>query len=101
MGRQALDALAALDAEWLHYTHFGPRPAGNGAAIAQVREEFEAWLALVADGVAAGEDAAATMARLLTERPRLAQTEPGMGPHQVGTHLGSVRGMRGWLDAQS
>ena len=98
---KSLDALAALDAEWLHYTHFGPRPAGNGAAIAQVREEFEAWLALVADGVAAGEDAAATTARLLAERPRLAQTEPGMGPHQAGTHLGSVRGMRGWLDAQS
>ena len=98
---KSLDALATLDAEWLHYTHFGPRPAGNGAAIAQVREEFEAWLALVADGVAAGEDAAATTARLLAERPRLAQTEPGMGPHQAGTHLGSVRGMRGWLDAQS
>ena len=97
---KSLDTLAALDAEWLHYTHFGPRPAREGAAIAQVHDEFEAWLALVRNGVAAGEDAAAMTARLLAERPRLAQTEQGMGPHQAGTHIGSVRGMRGWLDAQ-
>ena len=96
----SLDALESLDTEWLHYTHFGPRPTGEGVAIAQVREEFKAWLALVAAGVAAGEDAAATTARLLAERPRLAQTEQGMGLHQAGTHLGSVHGMRGWLDAQ-
>ncbi|MAH17948.1 MAG: MBL fold metallo-hydrolase [Euryarchaeota archaeon] len=98
---KSLDALAALDAEWLHYTHFGPRPAAGGAAIAQVRDEFETWMALVADGVSAGEDAVATTARLLAARPRLAQTELAMGPHQTGTHLGSVRGMRGWFDAQS
>ena len=97
---KSLDTLAALDAEWLHYTHFGPRPAREGAAIAQVHDEFEAWLALVRNGVAAGEDAAAMTARLLAERPRLAQTEQGMGSHQAGTHIGSVRGMRGWLDAQ-
>ena len=96
----SLDALESLDTEWLHHTHFGPRPAGEGVAIAQVREEFKAWLALVRDGVAAGEDAAATTTRLLAERPRLAQTEQGMGSHQAGTHIGSVRGMRGWLDAQ-
>jgi len=96
----SLDALESLDTEWLHHTHFGPRPAGEGVSIAQVREEFKAWLALVRDGVGAGEDAAATTARLLAERPRLAQTEQGMGPHQAGTHLGSVRGMRWWLDAQ-
>ena len=96
----SLDALESLDTEWLHYTHFGPRPAREGVSIAQVREEFKAWLVLVRDGVTAGEDAAATTTRLLAERPRLAQTEQGMGPHQAGTHLGSVRCMRGWLDAQ-
>ena len=71
---------------------------GPPARIVSAR--FEAWLALVRNGVAAGEDAAAMTARLLAERPRLAQTEQGMGPHQAGTHIGSVRGMRGWLDAQ-
>ncbi|HIH79074.1 MAG: MBL fold metallo-hydrolase [Candidatus Poseidoniia archaeon] len=96
---ESLDRLASLDTEWLHYTHFGPRAAREGAAITQVRSEFEAWLALIAEGVATGEDAAATTKRLLTERPGLTQTEVSMGLHQAGTHLGSVRGMREWLDA--
>ncbi len=97
---ESLDRLAALDMEWLHYTHFGPRAARDGTAIAQVRREFEAWLTLIAEGIATGEDAAATTERLLAERPGLTQTEVSMGLHQTGTHLGSVRGMRGWLDAQ-
>ena len=97
---ESLDRLAALDTEWLHYTHFGPRAARDGTAIAQVRREFEAWLTLIAEGIATGEDAAATTERLLAERPGLTQTEVSMGLHQAGTHLGSVRGMRGWLDAQ-
>ena len=94
--------MSKLELEYIHYTHFGPRPAEG--ALSQVKSEFEIWMGVVEEGYRKGSSAEEIVNILFDARYGLSETDMNHGIHQTATHLGSVEGMLNCVrrnDAQS
>jgi len=99
---ESIDSMSDLDLNYIHHTHFGPRPAEG--ALDQVKSEFKIWMEIVEEGYRKGRSADEIVNILFADRPGLKETDMNHGIHQTATHLGSVEGMLNWVrrnDAQS
>ena len=99
---ESIDSMSDLDLNYIHHTHFGPRPAEG--ALDQVKSEFKIWMEIVEEGYRKGRSADEIVNILFADRPGLKETDVNHGIHQTATHLGSVEGMLNWVrrnDAQS
>ena len=91
----SIDRMSKLELKYIHYTHFGPRPAEG--ALSQVKSEFEIWMEIVEEGYRKTYSVDQIVNILFDARPGLRKTDMNHGVHQTATHLGSVEGMLNWL----
>jgi glyoxylase-like metal-dependent hydrolase (beta-lactamase superfamily II) len=92
---ESIEKMDRLNLDFIHYTHFGPRPA-NGV-FRKTKKEFELWMEIVEKGYHQNKSSTAILNELLDIRPGLQETHSAHGPHQTETHLGTVEGMKNWI----
>ena len=92
---QSINLMSELDLEELYYTHFGPRPSEG--AFEQTISEFQAWMAIVEEGIEKNLGPKEVLDILFLTQEGLKLTDIKHGIHQRNTHLGSVEGMMSWV----
>ena len=92
---QSINRMSGFDLEELFYTHFGPRSAGG--IFEQILAEFQAWMAVVEDGIEKNYTSKEILDLLFLTQDGLRLTDIKHGIHQRNTHLGSVEGMMSWV----